>query len=130
MSNFLGFSIFHTIPWVYVPSENYLRVIQKHVWNSISLLGKLSVEGKIDHKFDMKPHSETLEDYGKFCRERTNKSMTKTRQIQVKVSPSFKNQWPTSARYNFFHEIIIVFGIWFLKLVPCDNPSFHSAGYR
>lgn len=47
--------------------------------------GKISVEGKIYHKFDMKPHGKTIEDYGKLCRERTNKYMTKTRQIRVKV---------------------------------------------
>lgn len=41
------------------------------------------MEGKVEHKFDMKPHSENLEMYGKLCRERTNKSMVKNRQIQV-----------------------------------------------
>ncbi|KAK6144802.1 hypothetical protein DH2020_021622 [Rehmannia glutinosa] len=45
--------------------------------------GKPSVEGKIYHKFDMKPHNENIEDYAKLCRERTNKYMTKTRQIQI-----------------------------------------------
>ncbi|XP_011084344.1 general transcription factor IIF subunit 2 [Sesamum indicum] len=45
--------------------------------------GKSSVEGKIYHKFDMKPHDEDIEDYAKLCRERTNKYMTKTRQIQI-----------------------------------------------
>ncbi|KAM7499166.1 hypothetical protein LguiA_023580 [Lonicera macranthoides] len=50
---------------------------------SESSQGRLSVEGKIYHKFDMKPHNENLESYGKLCRERTNKYMTKTRQIQV-----------------------------------------------
>lgn len=50
---------------------------------SESAQGKLYVEGKIDHKFDMKPHTRNLEDYGKFCRERTNKSLTKNRKIQV-----------------------------------------------
>ncbi|KAL0358673.1 UNVERIFIED_CONTAM: hypothetical protein Sangu_0716700 [Sesamum angustifolium] len=46
--------------------------------------GKSSVEGKIYHKFDMKPPNENIEDYAKLCRERTNKYMTKTRQIQDK----------------------------------------------
>ncbi|XP_076926529.1 uncharacterized protein LOC143589731 [Bidens hawaiensis] len=50
---------------------------------SESKQGKVSVEGKIYHKFDMKPHNENMEEYGKLCRERTNKYMTKTRQIQV-----------------------------------------------
>ncbi|KAL8130630.1 hypothetical protein V2J09_019785 [Rumex salicifolius] len=45
--------------------------------------GKVSVEGKVEHKFDMKPQNENLEEYGKLCRERTNKSMMKNRQIQV-----------------------------------------------
>ncbi|XVE75343.1 hypothetical protein DITRI_Ditri12bG0086700 [Diplodiscus trichospermus] len=46
-------------------------------------LGKLSVEGKIINKFDMRPHDENIENYGKLCRERTNKYMKKPRQIQV-----------------------------------------------
>ncbi|KAK1415669.1 hypothetical protein QVD17_31454 [Tagetes erecta] len=50
---------------------------------SESKQGKVSVEGKIYHKFDMKPHNENMEEYGKLCRERTNKYMTKTRQIQI-----------------------------------------------
>ena len=41
------------------------------------------MEGKVEHKFDMKPHNENIEEYGKLCRERTNKSMIKNRQIQV-----------------------------------------------
>ncbi|XP_074263624.1 uncharacterized protein LOC141586330 [Silene latifolia] len=45
--------------------------------------GKLAVEGKVDHKFDMKPHNENFEEYGRMCRERTHKSMVKNRQIQV-----------------------------------------------
>ncbi|OMO71568.1 Transcription initiation factor IIF, beta subunit [Corchorus capsularis] len=45
--------------------------------------GKLSIEGKILNKFDMRPHDENIEKYGKLCRERTNKYMTRTRQIQV-----------------------------------------------
>ncbi|XP_057784596.1 uncharacterized protein LOC131001960 [Salvia miltiorrhiza] len=50
---------------------------------SESSQGKPSVEGTIYHKFDMKPHSENIEDYRRLCRERTNKYMTKTRQIRV-----------------------------------------------
>ncbi|XP_015877159.2 uncharacterized protein LOC107413662 [Ziziphus jujuba] len=45
--------------------------------------GKISVEGKIRTKFDMKPHNENIENYGKLCRERTKKYMTRNRQIQV-----------------------------------------------
>ncbi|XP_057521247.1 transcription initiation factor IIF subunit beta-like [Amaranthus tricolor] len=45
--------------------------------------GKVSVEGKIKNKFDMRPHNDTIADYGRFCRQRTAKSMTKTRQIQM-----------------------------------------------
>ncbi|KAJ4971308.1 hypothetical protein NE237_004407 [Protea cynaroides] len=45
--------------------------------------GKISVEGKVLDKFDMKPHNEDIGDYGKLCRERTNKYMTKSRQVQV-----------------------------------------------
>ncbi|KMZ68382.1 putative Transcription initiation factor IIF subunit beta [Zostera marina] len=45
--------------------------------------GKLSVEGKVEHKFDMQPHSDNYEQYGLLCRERTNKYMVKTRQVQI-----------------------------------------------
>lgn len=45
--------------------------------------GKLAVEGKVEHKFDMKPHHRNLEEYSKMCRERTTKSMIKNRQVQV-----------------------------------------------
>ncbi|GAB4839443.1 hypothetical protein Ancab_028965 [Ancistrocladus abbreviatus] len=45
--------------------------------------GRVAVEGKVEHKFDMKPHNENFEEYGRLCRERTNKSMIKNRQIQV-----------------------------------------------
>ncbi|KAB5557635.1 hypothetical protein DKX38_008544 [Salix brachista] len=45
--------------------------------------GKVAVEGKVEHKFDMKPHEQNIEEYHKLCRERTDKSMVKNRQIQV-----------------------------------------------
>ncbi|GLT41129.1 hypothetical protein SLA2020_152150 [Shorea laevis] len=45
--------------------------------------GRVAMEGKVEHKFDMKPHQENIEEYGRLCRERTNKSMVKNRQIQV-----------------------------------------------
>lgn len=48
-----------------------------------SSIGRVAVEGKVEHKFDMKPHEENIEEYGRLCRERTNKSMIKNRQIQV-----------------------------------------------
>lgn len=47
------------------------------------ITGRVAMEGKVEHKFDMKPHEENLEEYGRLCRERTNKSMIKNRQIQV-----------------------------------------------
>ncbi|PKA53125.1 transcription initiation factor TFIIF subunit beta [Apostasia shenzhenica] len=50
---------------------------------SESSQGKCSLEGKVEHKFDMEPHSEHFEEYGKLCRERTKKAMTKTRQIRI-----------------------------------------------
>ncbi|KAL8459078.1 hypothetical protein ACS0TY_035682 [Phlomoides rotata] len=45
--------------------------------------GRVATEGKVEHKFDMKPHHENIEEYRRMCRERTNKSMVKSRQIQV-----------------------------------------------
>ncbi|XP_047266357.1 general transcription factor IIF subunit 2-like isoform X2 [Capsicum annuum] len=61
---------------------------------SESTQGRLSVEGKIYHKFDMKPHHESIENYGKLCRERTNKYMTKNRQIQVIDNDNAKHMRP------------------------------------
>ncbi|EPS68991.1 hypothetical protein M569_05776, partial [Genlisea aurea] len=45
--------------------------------------GGLAMEGKVENKFDMKPHHRNIEDYNRMCRERTYRSMVKTRQIQV-----------------------------------------------
>ncbi|KAL6845474.1 hypothetical protein ACP4OV_024969 [Aristida adscensionis] len=45
--------------------------------------GKHACEGKVENKFDMKPHRENLVDYGKLCRERTNQSLIKPRTLQV-----------------------------------------------
>jgi transcription initiation factor TFIIF subunit beta len=45
--------------------------------------GKHSCEGKVEHKFDMEPHKDNLINYAKLCRERTQKSMVKTRKVQV-----------------------------------------------
>ncbi|CAM0883444.1 unnamed protein product [Alopecurus aequalis] len=45
--------------------------------------GKHACEGKVGHKFDMEPHKENLSDYAKLCRERTQKSMIKTRKVHV-----------------------------------------------
>ncbi|KAK4724490.1 hypothetical protein R3W88_027269 [Solanum pinnatisectum] len=56
--------------------------------------GRVSVEGKIYHKFDMKPHHENIENYGKLCRERTNKYMAKSRQIQVIDNDNAKHMRP------------------------------------
>lgn len=50
---------------------------------TMAFVGKVAIEGKVEHKFDMKPHGENLEEYGRLCRERTSKSMIKNRQIQV-----------------------------------------------
>lgn len=61
---------------------------------SESAQGRLSVEGKIYQKFDMKPHHENSENYGKLCRERTNKYMTKSRQIQVIDDDNAKHMRP------------------------------------
>nr|CAB3478444.1 unnamed protein product [Digitaria exilis] len=46
---------------------------------------KYSCEGKVENKFDMKPHSENLAEYGKLCRERTAMSMAKPRRVEVLV---------------------------------------------
>ncbi|GAA0145535.1 hypothetical protein Leryth_005305 [Lithospermum erythrorhizon] len=45
--------------------------------------GRVASEGRVEHKFDMKPHHASSDEYRKLCRERTTKSMIKNRQIQV-----------------------------------------------
>nr|GMD28998.1 transcription initiation factor IIF subunit beta [Ipomoea batatas]GMD84786.1 transcription initiation factor IIF subunit beta [Ipomoea batatas]GMD89374.1 transcription initiation factor IIF subunit beta [Ipomoea batatas]GME20085.1 transcription initiation factor IIF subunit beta [Ipomoea batatas] len=50
---------------------------------SESSQAKVAAEGKVEFKFDMKPDNPNMEEYRKLCRERTNKSMVKNRQIQV-----------------------------------------------
>eukprot|EP00252_Welwitschia_mirabilis_P020601 TRINITY_DN5080_c0_g3_i2.p1 TRINITY_DN5080_c0_g3~~TRINITY_DN5080_c0_g3_i2.p1 ORF type:complete len:294 (+),score=66.41 TRINITY_DN5080_c0_g3_i2:401-1282(+) len=45
--------------------------------------GKVAIDGKVEHKFDMTPHSRNLEDYRKLCRERTSKFNYKARKVQV-----------------------------------------------
>ncbi|KAI3761227.1 hypothetical protein L1987_51639 [Smallanthus sonchifolius] len=45
--------------------------------------GRVATEGKVEHKFDMQPNNKNMEEYSRMCRERTNKSMIKNRQIQV-----------------------------------------------
>ncbi|XP_027357475.1 general transcription factor IIF subunit 2 [Abrus precatorius] len=63
--------------------------------------GKISVEGKILNKFDMRPHNQNLELYGKLCRERTNKYMVKNRQIQVINNDSGIHMRPMPGMYSF-----------------------------
>ncbi|XP_042402137.1 transcription initiation factor IIF subunit beta-like [Zingiber officinale] len=43
--------------------------------------GKISVEGKVECKFDMEPQN--LRAYSNLCRDRTNKAAVKTRKVQV-----------------------------------------------
>jgi len=45
--------------------------------------GEISIDGKVEHKFDMKPHSQNIDDYWWLCQERTSKSNFRTRQVQV-----------------------------------------------
>lgn len=47
--------------------------------------GRLMVEGKVEHKFDMKPRAMDNDEYRKICRERMTKSMVKTRTLQVRL---------------------------------------------
>ncbi|KAG9156170.1 hypothetical protein Leryth_015585 [Lithospermum erythrorhizon] len=61
---------------------------------SESSQGKLSAEGKIHRKFDMRPHHENIGDYGRLCRERTNKYLTKPRRIQVIDDDNGKHMRP------------------------------------
>uniref|UniRef100_J3L4J1 TFIIF beta subunit HTH domain-containing protein n=1 Tax=Oryza brachyantha TaxID=4533 RepID=J3L4J1_ORYBR len=56
--------------------------------------GKLACEGKVGHKFDMEPHSDNLANYGKLCRERTEKSMIKNRKLMVLVNDNGMSMRP------------------------------------
>ncbi|KAL1292601.1 hypothetical protein HN51_053172 [Arachis hypogaea] len=63
--------------------------------------GKICVEGKILNKFDMRPHKQSMELYGKICRERTQKYMVKTRQIQVIDNDSGAHMRPMPGLFTF-----------------------------
>ncbi|GBG90943.1 hypothetical protein CBR_g51547 [Chara braunii] len=66
-----------------VPKEyslNFTRdALHMHVFSETPQ-GMVSVDGRVDQKFDMKPVGG--EEYWKLCRERQGRSMTKLRQIQ------------------------------------------------
>ncbi|GMN51119.1 hypothetical protein TIFTF001_020268 [Ficus carica] len=68
---------------------------------SESSKGNQTVEGKILHKFDMKPHDNNIESYGKLFRERTKQSMTRTRQIKVIDNDNGSYMWPMPGMTNF-----------------------------
>ncbi|KAG5595517.1 hypothetical protein H5410_036749 [Solanum commersonii] len=40
--------------------------------------GRVTMEGKVEHKFDMTPHTRNMEEYRKMCRERTNNALIKS----------------------------------------------------
>ncbi|KAL3701931.1 hypothetical protein R1sor_019953 [Riccia sorocarpa] len=68
------------------PSKSYdlnftKDVVPMHIFSETPQ-GKIAVEGKVEHKFDMKPSSIGDEEYRKLCRERLNKSLVKTRTLQ------------------------------------------------
>ncbi|EEF28778.1 ATP binding protein, putative [Ricinus communis] len=67
-----------------VPKSYSLNMFKDFVPMSVfseTTQGRVAMEGKVEHKFDMNPHEENTEEYGSLCRERTNKSMIKNRQI-------------------------------------------------
>ncbi|KAF6154017.1 hypothetical protein GIB67_026671, partial [Kingdonia uniflora] len=66
--------------------------------------GRAAMEGKVERKFDMKPHNENSEAYRKLCRDRTSKSMIRNRQIQVGIS--LYNPYTTPYAY-FVHALSI-----------------------
>ncbi|KAG0589206.1 hypothetical protein M758_1G002500 [Ceratodon purpureus] len=58
-------------------------LVPMHIFSETTQ-GKLRVEGKVEHKFDMKPSNiGNNDEYRKLCRDRLNKSMVKTRTTQV-----------------------------------------------
>jgi len=91
-----------------VPPKSYTLNITKdlvpmHIFSETPQ-GKLRVEGKVEHKFDMKPTNiGNNDEYRKLCRERLNKSMVKTRTTQVLTNdrggymrPPPIDAWPVS----------------------------------
>ncbi|MCO5549121.1 hypothetical protein L7F22_002587 [Adiantum nelumboides] len=67
--------------------KNYLLNLNKdlvptHVFSE-KAQGKLSVEGKVERKFDMKPNTLVSDEYRKLCRDRLDKSKIKNRTLQV-----------------------------------------------
>jgi hypothetical protein len=72
------------------------------------------VEGKIVNKFDMRPHNQNLELYGKLCRERTKKYTVKNRQIRVFFSYEFHSH----------HNILSN-----TTNLPMNSPELYFPGY-
>ncbi|XP_073387577.1 uncharacterized protein [Physcomitrium patens] len=78
-------------------------LVPMHIFSETTQ-GKLKVEGKVEHKFDMKPSNiGNNDEYRKLCRDRLNKSMVKTRTTQVLsndrggfMRPPPIDAWPTS----------------------------------
>eukprot|EP01018_Ginkgo_biloba_P031688 Gb_14522 [translate_table: standard] len=77
----------------YVPSPYILCIALMHLCRNGGSMtpqmcmytGKVAVDGKVEHKFDMKPNNQNIDDYRKLCRERTEKSQkSKGRQLQDK----------------------------------------------
>ncbi|KAI3906145.1 hypothetical protein MKW92_040588 [Papaver armeniacum] len=79
--------------------------------------GKIAVEGKVLQKFDMKPHSESIQDYSRLCRERTNKYMVKTRQVKVIENDRGEHMMPKPAMFSHMPSNPKV------KLVPNKVPD-------
>ncbi|CAJ2666154.1 unnamed protein product [Trifolium pratense] len=71
------------------------------VFSDSTTQGKVAVEGKIVNKFDMRPHNQNLELYGKLCRERTKKYTVKNRQIQVIDNDTGLNMRPMPGMVSF-----------------------------
>lgn len=81
------------------------------IWNNCDITGKYACEGKVENKFDMKPHSENLAEYGKLCRERTTKCMAKPRRVEVTdqmMNPPTANTCaPVSIKLPFLPSLLV-----------------------
>lgn len=79
----------------------------------------------------MKPHNENFEEYGRLCRERTNKSMIKNRQIQVRpicycLSPTLLTPFAFPVYdWNCFDHGETLFIPWLLKQVIDNDRGVH-----
>ncbi|PVH37973.1 hypothetical protein PAHAL_5G140500 [Panicum hallii] len=82
----------------FVPMAFFPSLTKEIMFHAPYQIGKLACEGKVENKFDIKPHRENLMDYGKLCRERTNMSMVKPRKTELFLDDNGQGMRPMPGR--------------------------------